>query len=208
MTGLYVQFGCGLSAPDRWLNFDSSPTLRAQRLPLLGRAVARGSSTRFPEAVRYGDIVKGLPVPDRSCKGVYASHVLEHLALDDLRTALRNTFRILEPGGIFRLVVPDLEVMAKEYVTSDDPVAALKFMQDSLLGETRRPRGSGAVIRRWLGNSDHRWMWDYKALRAELEAAGFKNTRRAQFGDSSDPRFTEAEDPGRWQGALGIETYR
>jgi SAM-dependent methyltransferase len=208
MTGLYVQFGCGLSAPDGWLNFDSSPTLRAQRLPLLGRAVARATTIRFPESVRYGDIVKGLPVAEQSCRGVYASHVLEHLALDDLRAALRNTFRILEPGGVFRLVVPDLELMAKEYVSSTDPAAAIKFMQDSLLGETRRPRGSRAAFRLWLGNSDHRWMWDYKALRAQLEAAGFRSTRRAQFGDSSDRRFTEAEDPGRWQGALGIETYR
>src|SRR5687767_6441655 len=112
MTGLYVQFGCGLSAPDGWLNFDSSPTLRAQRLPLIGSAIARASDTRFPEAVRYGDIVTGLPVADGSCKGVYASHVLEHLALEDMRTALRNTWKILEPGGVFRLVVPDLELMA------------------------------------------------------------------------------------------------
>jgi hypothetical protein len=208
MTGLYVQFGCGLSAPDGWLNFDSSPTLRAQRLPLIGRGIARVSDTRFPESVRYGDIVAGLPVADQSCRGVYASHVLEHLALDDLRTALRNTLKILEAGGVFRIVVPDLELIAKEYLASPRSDAALKFMQDSLLGEIRRPRGAGAGLRSWLGNSDHRWMWDYKALAAELEAAGFRDTRRAQFGDSSDPRFIEAEDPDRWRGALGIETYR
>ncbi|HEX6859864.1 MAG TPA: hypothetical protein VF138_06660, partial [Caulobacteraceae bacterium] len=60
---LYVQYGCGLSAPDGWLNFDASPTLRLQRLPLVGRLLTRGR-VRFPEAVRYGDITRGLPLAD------------------------------------------------------------------------------------------------------------------------------------------------
>src|SRR5262245_22988509 len=31
---LYVQYGCGLSAPDDWLNFDASPTLWLQLIPV------------------------------------------------------------------------------------------------------------------------------------------------------------------------------
>jgi hypothetical protein len=38
--------------------------------------------------VRIGDIVKGLPVPNQSCRGVYPGHVLEHLALDQFHVAL------------------------------------------------------------------------------------------------------------------------
>jgi predicted SAM-dependent methyltransferase len=70
----------------------------------------------FPPNVRYGDIVKGLPVHAGSAAGVYASHVLEHLALDDLRTALRNTSAMLQAGGVFRLVVPDLEQLVHYYL--------------------------------------------------------------------------------------------
>jgi ubiquinone/menaquinone biosynthesis C-methylase UbiE len=65
----------------------------------LGRIA--GNSQSFPKEVKYGDIVKGLPVADNSFRCVYASHVLEHLALHDFRKALRNTFNILEPGGVF-----------------------------------------------------------------------------------------------------------
>jgi hypothetical protein len=61
-----------------------------QRLPIIGRAFQRGS-TVFPRDARHGDIVKGLPIPDGSADGVYASRVLEHLALEDFRAALRNT---------------------------------------------------------------------------------------------------------------------
>lgn len=37
----FIQYGCGLSAPAGWRNFDSSPTLRAQRLPVLGARLHR-----------------------------------------------------------------------------------------------------------------------------------------------------------------------
>jgi hypothetical protein len=36
---------------------------------------------------------------EESCRGVYASHVLEHLALDEFHRAIENTMRILEKGG-------------------------------------------------------------------------------------------------------------
>lgn len=94
----YVQYGCGWSAPSDWQNFDASPTLRFERLPLIGQLYTK-NQTRFPENVEYGDIVKGLPINLESCKGVYCSHVLEHLSLDGFRIALRNTFQILQRGG-------------------------------------------------------------------------------------------------------------
>ena len=111
----WIQFGCGLSAPGDWLNFDSSPTLRLQQLPVIGGLVPTGPYGRFPNNVRYGDIVAGLPVPERSVELLYCSHVLEHLALADLRTALRNCRRVLKSGGMFRLVLPDLEFLISEY---------------------------------------------------------------------------------------------
>src|SRR4051812_43659884 len=112
MNPEYVQYGCGLSAPESWRNFDASPTLRLQRLPVVGRRLHGGGLPLFPSNVEYGDIVRGLPVSPGSCRGVYCSHVLEHLALADFRTALRNTRAILRDGGIFRFVLPDLELLA------------------------------------------------------------------------------------------------
>lgn len=95
---LRVQFGAGYQAPEGWLNFDASPSVWIERLPLIGRFL-KINATRFPAGIRYGDIVRGLPVADDSASAVYASHVLEHLAYDDFWAALRNTYRILKPGG-------------------------------------------------------------------------------------------------------------
>jgi hypothetical protein len=203
----YVQYGCGLSAPAQWRNFDASPTLRFERLPLVGKLYSRNQE-RFPENVEYGDIVKGLPVAEQSCRAVYCSHVLEHLALRDFRLALKNTLRLLEPGCPFRLVVPDLEFFIAQYRARTGPGAAPAFMENTGLGCHSRPRGLKGMLLQSLGNSSHLWMWDFKSLARELETAGFTQVRRARFGDSDEERFSLVEEEGRWTDCLGMECKR
>ena len=200
----YVQYGCGFSNPKGWRNFDASPTLRFERLPFLGKLYTKNSS-RFPENVEFGDIVMGLPIADQSCRGVYCSHVLEHLSLNDFRTALVNTRKILQPGGIFRLVLPDFELSVKNYVSSSSDDAVIQFMRETSLGYESRPKGIRGLISSWLGNSQHLWMWDYKCIAVELKAAGFIDVRRAVMGDSEDEKFQTIEEQSRWENCLGVE---
>jgi predicted SAM-dependent methyltransferase len=207
MNHEYVQFGCGWSAPEGWLNFDSSPTLRFERLLLVGRLYTRNRQ-RFPAAVRIGDVVQGLPISPESCKGVFCSHVLEHLALEDFRTALRHINSYLRQDGIFRFVLPDLERLARDYLASNDPGASLRFMEDSMLGKKTRSRGIRGTLMTALGNSAHLWMWDERSMARELQEHGFREIRRAQFGDSADPKFNEVEDKERFDGCLAMECRR
>ena len=201
---LYIQYGSGMSAPEGWRHFDASPTLRFERLPFIGRLYTKNNQ-RFPLNVEYGDIVKGLPVAENSCKAVYCSHVLEHLSLEDCRVAIKNTYRILKSDGIFRLVLPDLEQAIESYIIDKSPNAASNFIKDISLGKQRRNRGLTAFISEWFGNSQHLWMWDYRSLAHELKGVGFKEIRRAKFSDGSDPKFKEVEDEERWINCLGIE---
>ena len=203
----YLQYGCGMSAPDKWDNFDASPTLRFERMPFFGKLYTRNQS-RFPRNVVYGDIVKGLPVNCEYYQGVYCSHVLEHLSLLDFRVALLNTHKILKTNGVFRLVVPDIEYFVNEYTESVSPDAAVDFLKRTSLGRETRARGISGLIIEWLGNSHHLWMWDFKSLEKELRAAGFGNVRRALAGDSGDEMFRFAEDPDRWANALGVECIK
>lgn len=46
---------------------------------------------------------------------VLAEHVLEHLSLQEFDAALRNIYKYLKPGGIFRLAVPDAFHPSKYY---------------------------------------------------------------------------------------------
>jgi ubiquinone/menaquinone biosynthesis C-methylase UbiE len=201
----YIQYGCGWCAPAGWRNFDASPTLRFERIPLLGRLYTKNQA-RFPENVEYGDIIAGLPVPDNSCQVVYCSHMLEHLALDDFCLALKNTYKILIHGGIFRFVIPDLEFMINNYINDSTHEAAVNFMHSTLLGTEKRFRGLHGLVYLLLSNSRHLWMWDYKSIRFELQKAGFKNIRRAHFGDSSyNNIFQDIESLERWENCLGVE---
>ena len=201
---LYVQYGCGFSVGDGWVNFDSSPTLRIERVPIVGGPLSArfsGNRRRFPAVVRYGDICRGLPIADGLVQGCYASHVLEHLSFEDLRAALANTIRMLAPGATFRLIVPDLHERARRYVAEADgnsPDAAAKFMRSTHLGHERRPRTLIQYLRHLIGGSMHLWMWDVHAMSAELSRAGFVNIRRCQFGDSPEPMFARVEDKGRF----------
>jgi hypothetical protein len=160
---------------------------------------------RFPANVRYGDIVYGLPLPAGCCRAVYASHILEHLPLDDCRAALGNTYKLLMPGGIFRLIVPDLEIMARTYLQSQEIDACEKFLHATALGRTARPRGPVGFIKAYLGNSDHLWMWDFKSMSRELDSFGFTAIRQCKPGDSEDPMFSDVENPERFFEAVAIE---
>lgn len=203
----YLQYGCGHDAPDSWINFDSSPTLVLERAPLVGRYLNK-NARRFPACVRRGDIVRGLPVAPGSASAVYCSHTLEHLPLEDFRKALRHTWAMLKPGGVFRCVVPDLAYYIDNYRTSGSPTAAHTFLHDTMLGRETRPRGLYAWLKEIFGGSAHFWMWDYPALAHELAAAGFVDIRRAQFGDAADPRFAEVENESRWTNCLGVDCRR
>jgi predicted SAM-dependent methyltransferase len=200
-----VNFGCGLSVGEGWLNYDASPTLRLQRLPLAGGMARKVTKPVFPSLAQYGDVVKGLPVQAETADLVYCSHTLEHLALDDFRRALGEVFRILKPGATFRGVLPDLEAEIARYLRDDASTACSSFMDYTGLGHASRPRGVRGVAQAVLGNSQHLWMWDYKGLETELRAAGFVHIRRAAYGDSPCPEFRAVESRDRWDGCLGFE---
>jgi SAM-dependent methyltransferase len=194
---VYVQYGCGQSCPVGWINFDASPNVILQKVPII-RSFIR---TRFPKQVRYGNIVRGLPFAEGSVDGIYASHVLEHLSLDEFWKALENTFVLLRPGGSFRLVVPDLEVRTRTYLerlSAGEAESNSWFMRISYLGCEHRWKGLNGLLRVLFGHSAHLWMWDERSISAALKKIGFIKVRRASFNDSSDDAFLLVEDAGRF----------
>lgn len=211
MQKKYVQYGCGEIAPEEWMNFDASPTLRIQKTPFIGKLLKKRLNTVFPENVLYGDIIKGLPVPDNYCDGLFCSHTLEHLSLNDFRKALKNSYRILKEGGLFRIVMPDLESYARKYLAEVDKgnaEAAFIFFEMSRMGVKERPKGIKGIAASVFGNSGHLWLWDEASLKKELAAAGFKHIRRCDFDDSADPLFKKVEIVWRFKDAVAVECTR
>lgn len=209
-----VQIGAGLSSGPSWTNYDNSPTLALSKIPLVGRFLLNFiKGPKWPGNVLGGDILRGLPLKKNSCKLIFCSHVLEHLGLSDFNLALQNIYDYLEPKGIFRLIVPDLEIFAKRYVEKvmkgpDQDLAAIDFMRGTLLGFENSRKNLLSRVREALENSRHQWLWDKYSLRKALENHGFHDICQRQFGEWADPLFSEIEDPKRHIDSICFECQK
>ena len=209
---IYIHYGCGQCSPKEWMNFDVSPTLRIQKTPILGWIMRKQLGQKFETHVKLGDISKGLPgVKENSAEGVYCSHVLEHMSLEDFRKALRNTYKILKKGGRFRLIIPDLEPLVLDYIADKgkrDPNASITFIKRTLMGTEERPKGVKKLGRHIFGYLKHLWLWDYDSMEKELMDAGFSNLRKCEFNDSEDEMFKLVEKRERFELVVKYEAIK
>jgi hypothetical protein len=114
---------------------------------------------------------------------------------------------MLAPGGVFRLVVPDLLARAKHYVNSAERSAdaSEEFLRATGLGKERTPHTLVQFLREIFGGSAHLWMWDEMSISSELQRAGFVRIRPCEFGDATDEMFSRVEDHARFvDSGLGI----
>ena len=131
-----ANIGCGATLHPAWDNFDLVPSA--------------------PD-VRSLDLARGISLPDYSYEVVYSSHVLEHLPRNVAPRVCREFYRILKSGGIVRLVVPDLEAIASNYLlalqaaSQGDPQAAARheWMTLEMLDQMARSISGGFMGRMW-----------------------------------------------------------
>lgn len=166
----------------------------------------------WPARVCFGDVVRGLPVPEGSCRRLFCDQVLEHLSRADCDQALRECHRLLAVDGVFRLFVPDLASIARDYVSRENlsGESTHHFVETLGMGECERARGLKGLLQSWLGNSRHRWMWDEASMSRALSEAGFGSIRRVQYQDSGDAMFDALEGNHlEWRDAvLGMEVRK
>ncbi len=88
-SDLLVNIGCGKKTMEGWINIDYQWN---------------------PRLEICWDITKPLPIPDSSCAGVYSEHCLEPFSKEQATSILKESFRILKPGGVLCIAVPDIEL--------------------------------------------------------------------------------------------------
>lgn len=91
----FVNLGCGTRFHCNWTNVDFKPA---------------------SPAIICHDLTRQLPFRDGQFSVVYHSHLLEHLTRSQATKFMCECWRILKKGGILRVVVPDLELLAKSYL--------------------------------------------------------------------------------------------
>lgn len=103
-------------------------------------------------------------IPDNSVKLIYACHLLEHFGRRDYLNVLAEWFRVLAPGGVLRLAVPDFAACARLYV------------------EGRLPNGIETIRGLICGGQKddydyHKIIFDEERLSSDLRALGFSDVR-------------------------------
>ena len=102
-TGPVLELACGRG--------EFLDLLRAAGLPGEGIDLDEGMVTLAREAghtVEYADALTGLRArPDQSVRGVFSAHFVEHLVPDDVEAVVRESARVLAPGGIFVAATPN-----------------------------------------------------------------------------------------------------
>jgi SAM-dependent methyltransferase len=107
--------------------------------------------------VRVIDLRARLPFADGSADAVYHSHVLEHLERGQAAAFLAECRRVLKPGGVLRIAVPDLEGICRRYLRELDAAAASEpgaserhgWMTIELLDQCVRTVPGGEMLKWW-----------------------------------------------------------
>ena len=66
------------------------------------------------------DATSRFPFADGSVALVFSSHFFEHVDDDTAANLFREAFRVLGPGGVLRIAVPDFELALRRYIAGDD----------------------------------------------------------------------------------------
>lgn len=196
-NGLRLHLGCGANAPDGWVNVDKSFGPAIERLRLrktlekLGVLNEAPTSLRWPTNVQRLDVTKEWPWANGSADAIYSSHMIEHFTPRETEQFLKNSFRVLAPGGVIRLAVPDLEFSVGQYLAARDegrPDAAdhLNSLFYNMPDTSSQPAALRVAVK--LLHRPHAWMYDFSSLASRLCDAGFIDIARAAHGEGRLPQ--------------------
>lgn len=200
--GLKLNLGSGRRIIPGWVNIDIHPLIPISRIPganwLLFKLGMIGESAyrmKYPRNTLWHDIRKGLPFADNTADYMYASHFFEHVREGEAEKILAECLRVLKPGGVLRIVVPDLEILARKYVEGDkdffDKIKPGRGVTSTFLDTLNF--FPSKLSRKVFSGQYHLWMYDFNSMSALLSKCGFKNVERKVFKDTKIPDIPNFE---------------
>jgi len=131
--------------------------------------------------------------------GIFTEHTLEHLYPDDAANLLAELYRVLKPGSIIRITVPDIEKYVNFYNKKYDNIDMNEFKE--------RYQTGCSAIRNTTQNYFHFSAWDFNELKKYLENAGFKNVQRKEFSITQDSKLNLDLKDRSWE-TLYVEAIK
>jgi predicted SAM-dependent methyltransferase len=179
-----INLGSGLSVAPGWINIDGSLSALVAPLPapilkLAYRLTSIRVTWRESEYIDilsrhkfiFHNLVYGIPAADQTVDVIFSSHMLEHLTQAQGQRLIRDAYRVLKPGGLIRIAVPDL-ARAFDLYQQGQKQAALGFFY--------LPEGASDLGR-------HQYLYDFETLAALLRECGFIDIEHCAFQSGRMP---------------------
>jgi glycosyltransferase involved in cell wall biosynthesis/predicted SAM-dependent methyltransferase len=187
---LKLQIGAGRNYIDGWHNTDIVPNADC--------------------GIYYLDCLKRFPLPDNSLDFVYSEHNIEHFSADEAFFIFREIERILKPGGVLRLVTPDLEKLWTFYRHTAPSKAFDEYTryQSNTWMPTLAQAGifeKGFVVNDFFRNWGYKVIYDFEMLKKVLEKANFQKIVKVTINESNYPDLQNIERHSQTFGDTGID---
>ncbi len=174
-----LNWGCGSHVAAGWINSD-----------------IKGE----PGVDLVADVRAGLPLASESCDYAVSVHALPELSYPELQGALEELRRVLKPGGVLRLALPDLRRGIDAYLRGD-----LDYFQVDP-EEVSSAGGRFIVHMLWYGYSRSLFTVDF--AEELLRRAGFVEVRECAFGTTASGFEQITELDNRPEESLFVEARR
>lgn len=171
-THLKLNLGCGSRYKRDWINID----------------------LRHDADLRL-DIRENFCFGEDTVSIIYSEHFFEHLAYPRaIEHLLHESLRVLEPGGVFSVGIPDAEEVLLQYARGELPALIQQWRQDENLQWfppwvwTTPMHLVNFFFRQ---GCEHKYAYDFETLARVLTEAGFTDVKRRKFNaemDSEDRR--------------------
>lgn len=209
-----VNLGCGPNPPSGWVNVDGSFNALLTKykfirkvLFFIGMISKKSLNIAWNKSVVYMNLNKRFKFKDSSIDIIYTSHLLEHIQKDRVDNFLNEIKRVLKPGGILRIVVPDFEVLVRDYIKHKETKCKGALEQFLLSLNMHRPVNRTFVERMYDYIWDfhtHKWMYDKETLYDLLDEKGFRDLKIFGWGVSGIENMTDLEKK-EYYGSIYIE---
>jgi len=165
-----LHVGCGGNYKEGWINIDNR--------------------SRAKKDIRL-DLQRVIPFPDNSIDFIYNEHFIEHLSYDYGFYFLKESYRILKPGGVIRTAFPDLDTLIDSYLK--DYWRQMEWVK--LIKAQWYPSGCFMLNKCLREGGLHLYMYNLSELTRRLIEAGFGQNKiyECKVNQSSYSELREIE---------------
>jgi SAM-dependent methyltransferase len=174
-----LNWGCGPTPARGWFNSDR---------------------VSVPGLQHCGEIQDGLPLADSAVDYVVSIHGLQDLPYLDVRPALKELRRVLRPGGVLRLGLPDLDRALDAHARGD---RGYFYIPDT---ESVTLSGKLIVQITWYGSVRTPFNWEF--ARELLLDVGFRDVVRCAYRETASGHADIVELDNRERESLFVEAVK